>query len=61
MKTDIRIPIYWYEDDHGNKIIDKEEMRNELEMQLKYTYLQTKKGKQEKFKKTLKEIRNEKK
>jgi hypothetical protein len=55
MKESITIPIYWYEDENGYKIIDFKEMRDVFEYELKHLYLGTKKGKHEQFKKEYKQ------
>ena len=54
MKEDIKIPVYYYENNEGHKIIDKVSMKKEFNKQIKYLYLSTKKGSQETLRERLK-------
>ncbi len=53
MKTHIMTPIFWHEDNEGRVILDKEGMKEFFENQLKETYLETKLGRREFWKKKL--------
>ena len=56
----IIIPIYYYEDNNGYKILDTEAMHSELNIQLKFLYASTKKGKKELAIKRFKKLNYEK-
>lgn len=51
LKDQLIIPVYYWEDEDGYKVIDKEEMRKTFESRLKTLYLDTKLGKKEFYKK----------
>jgi len=55
MKDQITIPVFYHENDEGHKIIDKEYMREYFEYEIKKIYLETKIGRRENWRKTLKE------
>ena len=46
-KLSTRIPIYYYENEDGHKIIDEEEMRKHLEVEIVKLKLETKPGRRE--------------
>ncbi len=50
-KTTLTIPVYYYEDDEGYVIIDKEEMENSFNQKMEQLYRSTKKSEHEKFNK----------
>lgn len=54
LKECLMIPIYYWEDEDGNAIIDTKEMKKIFELRLKNLYLETKLGKREFYKKLLK-------
>lgn len=54
LKEQIIIPVYYWEDEEGYKVIDHEEMRKTFETKLKALYLDTKLGKKEFYKKLFK-------
>jgi len=48
-KQSLLIPIYYFEDDQGYIILDKEEMKKTFDRKLKDLYNNTKKAKHERF------------
>tara|TARA_R100000808_G_C2154151_1_gene164939 strand:+ start:438 stop:626 length:189 start_codon:yes stop_codon:yes gene_type:complete len=48
-KTELMIPVYYYEDEHGYVIIDKEEMKNSFNQKMDELYRSTKKSQHELF------------
>lgn len=52
-KQSLLIPVYYFEDENGYIILDKEEMKKTFDRKLKDLYNNTKKAKHERFNKRL--------